>query len=238
VAGAAKLISVVLAGVLGLATYVYLIGGLVLALRLNHAGFAPLPTITELPRQQLVGTGLVAVVVPTLLLAPVAFLAIWIDRHRPKAVLDHIVCAATAGVLFGAVAGLLLRNWVYFAIYGGVAVATYAFGLLASAFLRDPKVADWQAWVLVAVATGLVGAIGRVLIDLGTSTLPAAVVCATDVKYNFVGSYIGQSDSTVYIGVAGSMNKATRVIAIPSSRVGEVLLGTTNRNLCVVKKPN
>lgn len=239
-----KTVSAVLTGLAGLAAYVYLAGGIVLAVRLNHAGFSPMPTVTQLPKEQVVGTGLIAVVAPTLLLVLVAIVGIGAEVRSPDkkktnltaAVRRHVRLALPGAIVLGAIAWLLFANPTYGYAFGISILITYAVGVAVGNEFAGKIAGDWQLYLLVAIAIGLIGAGARVALDLTTTTLPTAVVCETGGAPPQAGVLIGQSSTTVFLGqkVHG---KPTTILEIPTATVANLLVGTGDPTACPATAP-
>jgi hypothetical protein len=83
------------------------------------------------------------------------------------------------------------------------------------------RLATFQAIALAALSIGFVAATVRIGVELWNPELERAKVCVNDGGTPYTGDLIGQTSDAVYIGVKGSRS----VIAVPSTRVAEVLIG-------------
>lgn len=239
-----KTVSAVLTGLAGLAAYVYLAGGIVMAVRLNHAGFSPMPTVTQLPKEQLVGTGLIAVVAPSLLLVLVAIVGIGAEAHNPDrkttstmaTLQGHVRYALPIAIVLGVTAWLLFANPTYGYAFGIAVLITYGTGVAVGKEFSGELLGNWQLYLLVAIVIGLIGAGARVALDLTTTTLPSAVVCETNGAQTQSGVLLGQSGTTVFLG-QNTPGEPPTILEIPTASVANLLVGTPDVKACPTPPP-
>lgn len=240
-----KLISTALTWVAGLVAYFYVVGGLLMWIRLHEEGLPPMPILSELPKQLLVSTALIGAVAPAIVFIAIALIAIFLQTHvvpsfgtlakrqlgivfSGSVLIGLVVVVILAIVLAHHSNGTLARS---FAVAGVIA---YLIGMGFAAVLHDEPFKKLQTYVLVAVVAGLVGASMRIWVDFRRNTLPDALVCLNDKDGgSYHGVLIARSDSMVYLGDTAK----NRLIAIPSSRVGELQVGGTSAADCKVPAP-
>ncbi len=212
-----KTIAAVLASLAGLVAYVYAVGGLVLIARLHESHLPAMPTVTQLSREQLIGTGLLEVVGPMILFALVAVVGAGVQLHGDSPA-DHVVgLVVTVGIFLLTVAFATKPAAITWALATAVA---YASGILVARMDRE-LLENWATFLLVAIGLGLVGSAARLYFDSRNTAFPPAAVCVTDKDGKGIkterGLLVGRTDSTLFLG------KSRHVLALAS--VSNVIVG-------------
>jgi drug/metabolite transporter (DMT)-like permease len=244
---ALKLVGTAITWLAGLAAYLYVVGGLLMWVRLHEAKLPPMPVVSELPKTLLVSTALIGALGPALVFFALALVAIYLqtgvvplfqalDKKRKGIKLSSHAIVGLLVLVVVVIAALLVgehSNSTLAWSFAIAAVVTYVVAVFLASKIGDQPFNQLQTYVLVAALAGLVGASMRVWVDFRRSTLPNAVVCLNDnAGASYSGVLIGESTSTVYLG-----QKANgRLLVIPSSRVGELQVGAPDATACVPKK--
>jgi hypothetical protein len=224
---------------------VYLLGALVLTLRLQTNDLPTLPVLSNLPRELVISYGLTYAVVPWLLAAAVVALS-WIVRQQaPSAIAGNRPVLwhwrRRVSLLFAIVTLNLLGVWLVLRELKGdftwldivvlevtVAVVTVlAFAIWRSLARRYRR--EWSAPVATSIAAALSGLVVMPAgIEVGArAPLPDAQMCAEGPTH-FIGLLVGEAGDRVYIGE----NVGSRIVASPRS--GELYIGpgARERLLC------
>jgi hypothetical protein len=240
-----KVVSAAVTWVAGLVAYFYVVGGLLMWIRLHEEGLPPMPILSELPKQLLVSIALIGAVAPAILFIAIALSAIALQTHvvpqfnvataqrRPVVFSGSVL----AGLAFVVVLALLVGRHSNSTLAWGFAVAgviTYLLAMFTAAALGKAPFKKLQTYVLVAVVAGLAGASMRIYVDFRRNTLPDALVCLNDTaKGSYRGVLVARSDSMVYLG--DTVNH--RLVVIPNARVGALQVGGTSAADCNVPDP-
>jgi hypothetical protein len=239
----------VLAGVLA---FVYLVGGGLMWVRLWREGLPAGAAVSPLPRELLITIGLRDVVIPAIPLALLAALIIASIAYMQRVLTDttddsdaqtrdtkddsdahkrarNIRRIRWAYIVIAFLVVLVLNVGLQLAVYGVAAqILGWAIGLVAVVFIGwfiattlSGRLTSFPAVALAALGIGLVAAAVRIGVEVWNPELEKAKVCVNDGGTPYEGDLIGQTSEAVYIGQKGTH----RVIAIPSTRVAEVVIG-------------
>lgn len=179
----------------GLAGYVFLLGGIIIWVRLKQAGLPAGPGVAALPRNELLAMGLQVIGSWILLVAITVAAAFAVSR----AAIDELPWLG-AGGLFGIVAFtglrgiLLLDRWWATAVFGAIVLAGAGYGLVLAS-------AEYVSWVSVFLA--LLAGVGiaefgwQTVADRDGLTLAAflgtiAALIAAAWRYGSHDEYMGQ----------------------------------------------
>jgi hypothetical protein len=229
--GAVNAIADLLKLIVATVAIVYVAGGAVLWVRLTNDGVPTDPVVSALPREFLIAVGLKSIVAPALLFAAIGGVFIGLRAHlRNRRDRDAIVGLAL--FLVFAAFGFLIPSFVIgreswaLALLAGF-VVTVAIALALSPIIVKERTTlavarerTTMAVMLVIVATGIGGAVARILVEAFDHRSSKATVCVKDAKGTFQGDYIGETDKTIYL--ADSSKDA--VLSIPKGRVAESLV--------------
>ena len=238
-----EVLSNAITAILGLAAFVYVTGAAVLWARLVAKDLPANPVVTGLPRELLVATGLRTVVVPSLLLALVALAGLWFRSRLDRARADKTVgfgLRVPSWILFG----ILYAVGAGFAISMFVSWGTWAFGWTIAiyvAFVAAGLVSRLEMFrnrpmlriAALALLVGGIGALVRIVVELEKPDLQSAVVCVKDGGDPYSGLLVGETSNVVYIG----QEDEHRVLSVPTDRVGELWIGTTDIQACSLPEP-
>lgn len=229
-----------LAGAVGA---VYLLGALVLALRLQTHDLPTLAVLSNLPRELVISVGLTYAVVPWLLTA-VAVAVFWFLREeaprarrsaRPVSVLE-VARALILTAVVVPVAWLALRQldgsfgiWDAFVLSVTLLVLT----LLANAVWRvlaNRYAETWSRPVAIGVAAALAGLVTvPAFVEVGArAPLADAQLCVED-GVHLKGWLVGEAGDRVYLGENVDPH---RIVSAP--RTGELYVGpdATEEDIC------
>jgi hypothetical protein len=237
----------------GLATVVYLAGGVVLALRLAFVGLPWGDVVSQLPRQFLISIGTGQVLFPALLVGALYALSRLLRAGRAQLPSPHRwrdgantrlltvqEYLRVWGVLALPLAFILLTRGLHFDFEWVTwkAVTVIAVGLLVLAVtaiaVQETRAAviqtvqsslHWEGWRMVAVMAGLyvAAAIPAMMAAAASVPLSAAKICDED---NFAehGFLVGETTDRVYLGEEAS-GHPRRIAVIPFAKVGELFIG-------------
>ena len=223
------------AGLAGLLTgavgLVYVGGAVVYMSVLSTAGLpASMNVATSLPREFLIGTGLFYVGLPLTIAALFLYLTYPLAKApfsswSVNGVLGLLSLIVTAGLAYG-VKPDGLRPWIGVLVIG-LTTIPLVFGVLRMLATEPPG--NWgRNLALLAFATvTLVGILG-VMVGRAATDLPPAVLCADDGTV-FVGSFIGQTADSYYVGEE-SAGELPRLLSVPRSQVSRVFIGSRRGN--------
>jgi hypothetical protein len=241
-----KQVSEALGLIAGAVGAVYLLGALVLTLRLQTNDLPTLPVVSNLPRELVISYGLTYAVVPWVLGAALVA-AYWVVRRKapsgvpsPTAVWPDRHLGATVGlglvVYTEFVVWLVLRElggvftgWDAVAVGAAVVVvAMIAFVLWRTAAARYCGCWSGQAAVVVAAAlSGLV--VIPAFVEIGVRAPLAQAQLCLEGPTHLRGDLVGEAGDRVYIG---ENTEPHRVVSSPKS--GELYVGpeATESFLC------
>jgi hypothetical protein len=223
--------------------FVYLVGAGVLWVRLWREGLPTDAVIAVLPRELVVAVGLRSIVVPAVILAPIAALVLWrATKIQPSNLRDfweglggvggavRVLASLVAGVTVVAswlVGGpLIVVGWIV-----GIIVVTMTSAVIGIT-LRN-RLSTIPGVALTALAVSSAAALARVVVELEDPRLASAEVCVVDGGDAYDGVLIGETDQAVYLGQPPS----DRVVAVPRDRIGELWIGTDSAT-CSVPLPD
>lgn len=237
----------------GLASLIYIGGGLVVFLRLHYQGFpAPLDVASRLAREVLMSVGLSQIVAPMLLLAvlyvgyrflrgaaPIHQIPVLYGQSgtpwRDRLVL-FIVSLGAGGLLTlpGVAAWLITRPRDLPFLFILFSVASSGFVVLVVIHVREvlirrhPEPASFNALRTVVIFSALWALAlfpGCVIFGSAVRMQPVRV-CGEGNAYNLPGYLIGETNERVYVGEQRENDR--RILAIPWDGTAAVFIGSPN----------
>jgi len=227
----------------GAGILVWIVGGGILFARLwLHEDYRQLGPIVQLPKQLLISLGLVACVLPVIVVLALYLVFVIFLGHPPKghpprkAVVIWAVAAAILSLGIGL--GTQERDWRAVAIavaIGVLALATASLALTGQQALMSRG----RSNATVAIASGLLLGVTAIPIGVLPSVLtapPYAKVCTEEDQV--VGRFIGEADDRVYL--ADFEDNNSRVVSLPNDGIKRVFVAETNESVdsanCVMAK--
>lgn len=213
---------------------VYMLGALVLALRLQTNDLPTLGVLANLPRELVISVGLTYVVVPWLL-AAAAVAGVWLVREGSpaapesrrlltgteagRAVAVAVVAVALAWIVLWLLEGPFTR-WDAAAL-GLAAAATAMLANVGWRLLSRRHAAKWRKPTAVGVSAALAGlVVVPLFVEIGArSPLPEAQLCGEGPTH-LRGWLVGEAGNRVYIGESTDPH---RIVSAP--RTGELYVG-------------
>jgi hypothetical protein len=222
--------------VLTAAGLVYVLGGVVLALRLWFAGLPVQGAVAQLPEELVITVGLSEVIAPALLVGLIAVVILLVSprplkknslsrgQHKARVfwlTLGTTIAVLLPGTLRAAASYKPSLKWLlYLGAVLTAAVATVAARMIVNDILRTDGLEDEQKPELgeaylrpgpllkIGATTAALGAIASLIFVGGREMVPVAV-CLNDGSRN--GHLIGQSGSTVYLALGVDYRKSEQV---------------------------
>lgn len=222
---------------------VYLLGALILALRLQTNDLPTLAVLSNLPRELVISVGLTYAVAPWLLAAAAVAIFWFVREQAPAAPASkRLVRPSEVARSAGLAAAGLLAAWLSVRELGGrftwwdavaLGAAVVAVTLLANALWRLLSRRYGQAWskpALVALASSLAGLVAvPVLVEVGARAPLAEAQLCGEGSTHLRGWLVGEANDRVYIGENVDPH---RIVSAP--RTGELYVGpeATESFLC------
>lgn len=246
--GALQLVTQAFGLFAGLATIIYIAGGVVLALRLAFERVPWEPVVAQLPREFVLSTGAGQVLLPALIVGGLYGLYRLLRGERPSApqlsrwrdgscvrlgvMLRYLVIAALL-LVPGAVVAVVREVFgigrdpelvLLFAGYGVMLLPAIALHELRAVMARHYS-ARWNRISTAALVAGIyvVAAVPAMMAAGSALPLTDAKVCATD-DFEEHGVLVGQTADRVYLGEPREEDR--RLAVFPLSQVEELFIGT------------
>ena len=237
----------------GLATVVYLAGGVVLALRLAFVGLPWGDVVSQLPREFLISIGTGQVLFPALLVGALYALSRLLRAGRAQLPSPHRWREGVNtrrltvegylrawAILAIPLAFILLTRGLHFdfewvtskaAVVIGVELLVLAVAAIAVQESRAAVIETvqsslhWEGSRVIAVMAALyvVAAIPAMMAAAASMPLSGAKVCDED-NFTEHGFLVGEKSDRVYLGEEAN-DHARRVAVIPFAKVGELFIG-------------
>lgn len=220
----------VLAGVFGLfaglVALVYVFGGIALLLRLQLKGLRAEVVVATLPREFLVSVGL-AVLLQFIIV--VAFLLVAFGpREERSAVIVLSTTFATAALAYPLMRWIGWWDWWLLLVFAAAIATWFALRLLLREILESPDKNSLRGACIVTLCAFLIFIPWRAALEWFSLEGLDVTVCTTSSE-SFDGLFIGENESSVYVGETGA--ESPRIVEIPRTEIRRVFLGKGARDI-------
>lgn len=207
----------VAAGLAAIVAVLYIVGALVIGVRLGLRDLPSSAVVAQLPREFLLSTGLnVALPAPATAVALYVAASLVLERSEVRLVRNSVLAGFALVV---AVATYYLSLWA--GLSDGVALAV-ALAVCISALLALKR--SGAKLVRNSVVLALVVAVAAAGYYVLKDPFPAKV-CSSAGSVAAVGDFIGETGDRVYIGELRDRDGRRRIASVPTAGVSQVLIG-------------